>query len=110
VVELLRAGERSVGDLAGELPVSRPAVSQHLRVLKGAGLVTERHEGTRHLYAIDPSGLGQLRAYLDSFWDGALASFKETADVVGGEPARSTPAAGPTVGQRPSRTEGKGKR
>lgn len=111
VVELLRDGERSVGDLAGELPVSRPAVSQHLRVLKGAGLVTERHEGTRHLYAIDPSGLGQLRAYLETFWDGALASFKETADAVGDEPARSTrPAARPTVGPKPSRKEGKGKR
>lgn len=80
VVELLRDGERSVGDLASDLPVSRPAVSQHLKVLKGAGLVTERREGTRHLYAIDPSGLLSLRSYLESFWDEALASFKEAAD------------------------------
>jgi len=80
VLEVLREGERAVGDLAGELPVSRPAVSQHLRVLKGAGLVSERRDGTRHLYAVDTAGLTALRTYLEAFWDAALASFKEAAD------------------------------
>jgi DNA-binding transcriptional ArsR family regulator len=79
VLELLRSGPRAVGELASELPVSRPAVSQHLRVLKGAGLVTERREGTRHLYRIDPAGLATLRTYLESFWDGALAAFADAA-------------------------------
>ena len=80
VMELLRTGPRAVGDLAAELPVSRPAVSQHLRVLKGAGLVTSRPEGTRHLYAIDDEGLAAIRAYLETFWDDALAAFKDVAD------------------------------
>jgi DNA-binding transcriptional ArsR family regulator len=93
VVEILRGGERSVGDLASELPVSRPAVSQHLRVLKGAGLVTERRDGTRHLYAIDPTGLTALRAYLETFWDTALGSFKEVADRTVPDRARRTDAA-----------------
>ena len=84
MLEVLRDGERAVGDLAAELPVSRPAVSQHLKVLKGAGLVTERRDGTRHLYAIDAAGLAALRAYLEAFWDAALHSFKEAADAAGG--------------------------
>lgn len=100
VVELLREGERSVGDLAGDLPVSRPAVSQHLKVLKGAGLVTERRDGTRHLYAIDPSGLAALRTYLESFWDTALASFKEVAD---GSAGQASPGAGSEVDHREPR-------
>lgn len=83
VLELLRAGPRAVVDIASELPVSRPAVSQHLRVLKGAGLVTERKDGTRHLYRIDIQGLAALRTYLESFWDDALAAFKEAADQEG---------------------------
>jgi DNA-binding transcriptional ArsR family regulator len=66
----------AVGELAALLPVSRPAVSQHLRVLKEAGLVTEEHEGTRRIYRIDPKGLGQLRAWLDQFWESALDAFK----------------------------------
>ena len=65
VLELLRDGERAVGALAAELPVSRPAVSQHLRVLKGAGLVIERRDGTRHLYRVDPDGLAAIRTYLE---------------------------------------------
>ncbi len=65
--------------------MSRPAVPQHLRVLKGAGLVTDRHEGSRRLYRIEPGGLSELRAYLDRFWDEALASFKERADSEEGE-------------------------
>jgi DNA-binding transcriptional ArsR family regulator len=80
VLELLRGGPRAVGAIAAELPVSRPAVSQHLRVLKGAGLVTERREGTRHVYAIDPDGLASLRAYLETFWGEALTAFARTAE------------------------------
>jgi len=80
VFESLRAGPRPVGEIAEGLPVSRPAVSQHLRVLKGAGLVTDEALGARRLYRIDPDGLGALRAYLDGFWDTALGSFKELAE------------------------------
>jgi len=80
IFEALRSGPRAVGDLAGELPVSRPAVSQHLRVLKDAGLVSERRNGTRRLYRIDPSAVEALRAYFDAFWAEALASFKAAAD------------------------------
>ena len=80
VLELLREGPRAVVDIAAELPVSRPAVSQHLRVLKGAGLVTERTDGTRHLYRVDTDGLTALRTYLESFWTDALAAFKQAAE------------------------------
>lgn len=65
-----------MGEIAATLPVSRPAVSQHLKALKAAGLVTDRAEGTRRVYQIDPAGLGQLRAWLDQFWDAALESFR----------------------------------
>jgi DNA-binding transcriptional ArsR family regulator len=81
IFEQLRRGPRAVGEIAGELPVSRPAVSQHLRVLKEAGLVSERRDGTRRLYRLDPDGLGALRAYFDQFWDAALADFKAAADA-----------------------------
>jgi DNA-binding transcriptional ArsR family regulator len=80
VFEQLRSGPRSVGDLASGLPVSRPAVSQHLRVLKGAGLVTDEQQGTRRLYRIEQDGLAELRAWFDSFWDTALAGFKAAAE------------------------------
>ena len=80
VFERLAQGPRSVGDLAQGLPVSRPAVSQHLKVLKEAGLVTDHPEGARRVYQIDPQGLGQMRAWLDRFWDGALAAFKAEAE------------------------------
>ncbi len=80
VLEQLREGPRAVGEIADRLPVSRPAVSQHLRVLKEAGLVTERRNGTRHLYRVDPDGLAELRAYLEGFWEEALASFKAAAE------------------------------
>ncbi|MGH2635282.1 MAG: ArsR/SmtB family transcription factor [Actinomycetota bacterium] len=80
VLELLRGGARPVGEIARRLPVSRPAVSQHLRVLKEAGLVQDRPEGTRRLYGVDPAGLSALRAYLETYWDTALAAFKEAAD------------------------------
>ena len=80
VFELLRRGPRPVGELAGELPVSRPAVSQHLKVLKDAGLVREQREGTRRLYAPNGDGIAALRDYLDGYWDEALAAFKQAAE------------------------------
>jgi DNA-binding transcriptional ArsR family regulator len=80
IFEQLRSGPRAVGEIAAELPVSRPAVSQHLRVLKEAGLVTERRDGTRRLYRLDPDGLAHLRAYFDEFWSEALAGFKAAAE------------------------------
>lgn len=75
VLERLRDGPRPVGEIARGLPVTRPAVSQHLKVLKEAGLVSDRSEGTRRIYYIDPKGLGAMRAWLDQFWDSALAAF-----------------------------------
>jgi DNA-binding transcriptional ArsR family regulator len=75
VFERLRRGPRPVGELAKGLPVTRPAVSQHLKVLKEAGLVTVRSEGTRRIYYIDPKGLGAMRAWLDQFWESALDAF-----------------------------------
>jgi DNA-binding transcriptional ArsR family regulator len=76
VFERLRVGPQPVGAIARGLPVSRPAVSQHLKVLKEAGLVTDRPEGTRRVYAVDPQGLGALRGWLDQFWDQALTAFQ----------------------------------
>jgi DNA-binding transcriptional ArsR family regulator len=75
VFEAMRSGPRPVGEIARGLPVSRPAVSQHLKVLKGAGLVREETQGTRHVYSIDPQGLGAIRKWLDQFWDEALTRF-----------------------------------
>lgn len=80
IFERLGGGPRAVGELASELPVSRPAVSQHLKVLKHAGLVTDRAEGNRRVYQIDPTGVSELRAYLEHFWDRSLASFKQAAE------------------------------
>ena len=87
VFERLRAGPRSVGALARGLPVSRPAVSQHLKALKGAGLVTDRPEGTRRVYYIDPNGLGELRRWLDGFWTDALESFKNEVAAANAAPS-----------------------
>lgn len=75
VFERLRTGPKPVGEIARALPVTRPAVSQHLKVLKEAGLVDDRSEGTRRIYHIDPKGLGAMRAWLDQFWTCALDSF-----------------------------------
>ena len=80
IFESLAEQPRAVGELARELPVSRPAVSQHLKVLKGAGLVTDRPEGTRRIYAVDPAGLGELRAYLDQFWTKTLIAYKAVVE------------------------------
>ena len=81
IFERLVDGPRPVGELARGLPVSRPAVSQHLSVLKSAGLVTDRAVGTKRVYQIDPAGLGALRAWLDRFWDGALGSFQAAIEI-----------------------------
>ena len=83
IFELLATEPLPVGELAGRLPISRPAVSQHLKVLKDAGLVVDRPEGTRRRYHVDPSGVGELRAYLDRFWSLALASFKAAVEDTG---------------------------
>jgi DNA-binding transcriptional ArsR family regulator len=80
VLELLRGGERSVRQLTDATAVSQPAVSQHLRVLRDAGLVTVRPEGTRRFYRVDLDGLAGLRAWVDGFWDDALAAFVTHAD------------------------------
>ena len=80
VFRRLRAGSRSVTEIATGMKVSRPAVSQHLRVLKDAGLVVDRAEGTRRLYAVNPRGLDELRGWLEGFWDQTLAAFKSAAE------------------------------
>ena len=80
IFERLAEGPRAVGELAGELPISRPAVSQHLKVLKEAGLVIDRQAGTRRIYEVNPDGVGALRAYLDQFWNRALAAYKEAVE------------------------------
>jgi DNA-binding transcriptional ArsR family regulator len=86
VFEQLRHGPKSVGIIAAKMPVSRPAVSQHLGVLKKAGLVADRAEGTRRVYYIDPHGLAAIRIWLDQFWDDALVAFK--AELEKGEPSK----------------------
>lgn len=80
IVERLKRGPAPVGVLAEELPVTRSAVSQHLKVLKEAGLVRDTQEGTRRIYAVDPRGVDALRAYFDSFWDQALAAFRDAVE------------------------------
>lgn len=80
IFELVARRPRSVGELAGELPVSRPAVSQHLRALKDAGLVVSVAEGTRRVYRLNPEGVAGLRAYLDRLWDDALAAFQKAVE------------------------------
>src|SRR5216684_9094202 len=81
VFERLKSGPKPVRKIARGMTVSRPAVSQHLKVLKEAGLVTDRPDGTRRVYHIDPQGLGALRAWLDQFWDQALAAFQAEVEV-----------------------------
>jgi DNA-binding transcriptional ArsR family regulator len=80
ILESLLNGPLPVGELARGLPVSRPAVSQHLRILKHAHLVVDRAEGNRRLYALNPAGVEALRAYFDRFWDHALAAYKRAAE------------------------------
>lgn len=80
IFERLARKPSSVGELADKMPVSRPAVSQHLKVLKEAGLVMDTQEGTRRIYQVDPTGVERMRKYLDRFWDDALAAFKAAAE------------------------------
>ncbi len=80
ILELLRDGERSVGAIADEMPISRPAVSRHLRLLKEAGLVSERPVGVRHLYALDGLGAKEIRRYLASVWGEAAARYRVLAE------------------------------
>ncbi len=91
ILEQLRSGPKPVVEIARALPVGRPAVSQHLKVLKGAGLVSDEPVGTRRVYRIDPTGLEAARHYLGSFWSDAMARFKRIAD----ESARTARSAGP---------------
>ncbi|TFV58452.1 ArsR family transcriptional regulator [Mycobacterium sp. PS03-16] len=86
IVERLAHGPMPVGELARDLPVSRPAVSQHLKVLKRAGLVCDRADGTRRLYQLDHTGLAAMRADLDRFWGQALAGFKDIVEREGDTP------------------------
>jgi len=81
IFDRLAQGPKPVGELARGLPVSRPAVSQHLRVLKDAGLVSERAEGTRRVYRVDPAGVIALRAYFEAFWNRALVDFQTEAEA-----------------------------
>jgi DNA-binding transcriptional ArsR family regulator len=80
IVACLAERPRAVGELADELPVTRPAVSQHLKVLKDAGLVTDRAAGTRRIYRLNPAGMGALRDQLETFWNRALASYKDVVE------------------------------
>lgn len=80
IIQILSTGPRSVADIARQLPVSRPAVSQHLRVLKDAGLVMARTQGTRNVYRLNPKGMAALRDYLDALWQKALEQFKTKAE------------------------------
>jgi DNA-binding transcriptional ArsR family regulator len=80
IFERLAGGPQAVGEIANGLPVSRPAVSQHLKVLKDAGLVTDRPDGTRRLYQLDPTGIEAMRAYFDTFWNQALTAFKQAVE------------------------------
>jgi DNA-binding transcriptional ArsR family regulator len=91
VFERLRHGPQSVAVLAKGLPVSRPAVSQHLKALKEAGLVSDRPEGTRRVYYIDPHGLGELRRWLDQFWGDALEAFRKSVEAPHAPPLRKKP-------------------
>jgi DNA-binding transcriptional ArsR family regulator len=83
IFERLARGPRAVGELAREFPVSRPAVSQHLKVLKEAGLVVDERDGSRRLYRVDPRGVEAMRAYFDAFWSDALAAFRQAAERKG---------------------------
>jgi len=91
ILERLRGGPRPVGEIAAGLPVSRPAISQHLKVLKDAGLVEERREGTRRIYAANPAALGELRAYIDGLWRDALDAFADFAEQKSTEPPKEEP-------------------
>jgi DNA-binding transcriptional ArsR family regulator len=88
ILEALADGPRPVGELARDLPVSRPAVSQHLKVLKQSGLVVDRTAGTRRIYRVDPSGVAAMRDYLDRMWDTALRAFAAAVEEEETEPTK----------------------
>jgi DNA-binding transcriptional ArsR family regulator len=88
ILERLLQGPRAVGELAGDFPISRPAISQHLRVLKDAHLVVDRPAGNRRLYELNPAGVEALRTYFDRFWTHALAAFKKAAEARAHEEGR----------------------
>jgi DNA-binding transcriptional ArsR family regulator len=91
IIELLKDGDRSVGELAEALPISRPAVSRHLRLLKQAGLVTDRAEGTRRLYRLDDEGIAAVREYLEDVWGEAAARFRLLAENTSDQRRRRPP-------------------
>lgn len=91
IFERLADRPRAVGELAAEFPVSRPAVSQHLKVLKDAGLVIDRIAGTRRIYQLNPDGVGELRAQLDRFWSQALTTFRDVAENPAEQSAEESP-------------------
>jgi DNA-binding transcriptional ArsR family regulator len=91
IFELLARRPCAVGELAEQLPISRPAVSQHLRVLKDGGLVVSRAEGTRRVYRLNPDGVAALRAYLDRIWDEALTAFGKAAQAAPVDPEQEDP-------------------
>ena len=103
VLERLRRGPQPVNRIAAGLPVSRPAVSQHLKVLEGAGLVRAHREGTRRIYAIEVNGLMELRRYLDRFWDDVLESFRAEAERSSGRGAPARPGRKPPKSRRRKR-------
>lgn len=90
LIDRLAAGPRAVGDLARGLPISRPAVSQHLKHLKEAGLVSDEAMGTRRIYRLDPRGIGAMRDWLDQHWENALGDFKRFADRLAEDPQKET--------------------
>lgn len=106
MLELLREGPRSVSEVAARLPVSRPAVSQHLATLRRAGLVTYAVEGSRHVYAVDRAALAQTRAWFDTFWDVALERYADAA----ARAAATASAPAPPAGMASAPDPGPGKR
>lgn len=103
VLNLLRQQPATVGELAGQLPVSRPAVSQHLQVLKAAGLVQEERRGTRHYFRINPKSLAELRAHIDSMWRDALTVFSDYANKETSQHAKAKRKTGADPAQRSRR-------
>ena len=111
IFESLARRPKAVGEIAAELPVSRPAVSQHLRVLKQAGLVTDRADGTRRIYQIRQQGVQAIHGYLDQMWGQAMAAFQAEAEQAAGTAPSGTPAPGEGLGPRPGvagRARGRG--
>jgi DNA-binding transcriptional ArsR family regulator len=105
IFESLARRPKAVGELAVELPVSRPAVSQHLRVLKEAGLVTDRADGTRRIYQIRHQGVQAIHGYLDQMWGQAMAAFEAEARRVTGQAPAGTPTSAPKVGNHREQEE-----